>query len=153
MPSSSRSRSARDARALRLPSFAGREPRGDAQAGDRRHVLGAGAAVALVLAAGEDRLHPRAALDPERARALRPVELVRRERQQIDAERAHVDRNLADRLHGVGVHQRAALVRDRRELRDRLNRADLVVRVHDRDERRVVGDAPRAADRARRCPL
>ena len=54
----------------------------------------------------------RAALDPQRAGALRAVELVRRERQQVDAERAHVHRNLADRLHGVGVKQRAARVRD-----------------------------------------
>ena len=38
-------------------SFPAREPRRDAEAGNRRHVLGAGAAVALVLAAGEDRQH------------------------------------------------------------------------------------------------
>ena len=149
MPASSRSRSA-PTRARFGGHLAARPARRDAQPGDRRHVLGAGAAVALVLAAGQDRLHPRAALDPQRAGALRAVELVRRQRQQIDAERAHVDRNLAGRLHGVGVHQRAVLVRDRGELGDRLNRADLVVRVHHRDERRVVGRSPRAADRARR---
>ena len=34
-----------------------REAGGGAQAGDRRHVLGAGAAVPLVLAAGQDREH------------------------------------------------------------------------------------------------
>ena len=112
---------------------------GDAQAGNRRHVLGAGAPVPLVLAAGQDRQHPGAALDPQRAGALRAVELVGRQREQIDAERPHVDRNLADRLHGVGVHQRAALVGDGGDLGDRLNGADLVVRVHHRDERGVVG--------------
>jgi hypothetical protein len=52
---------------------------------------------------------------------------VPRDRQQIDAERAHVDRNLAGALHGVGMEQRAALVRERRDLRDRLNGADLVI--------------------------
>ena len=64
------------------------EARRDAEPRDRRHVLGSGAAVALVLAAGEDRRHARAALDPQRAGPFRAVELVRRERQQIDAERA-----------------------------------------------------------------
>ena len=59
------------------------------------------------------RRQARAALDPQRAGALRAVELVRRQRQQVDAERPHVDRNLADRLHGVGVEQRAARVRER----------------------------------------
>ena len=46
-----------------------------------------------------------------------PSNLCAGQRQQVDAERAHVDRNLADRLHGVGVHQRAALVRDRARAR------------------------------------
>ena len=65
---------------------------------------------------------------------------MRGERQQVDAERAHVHRNLADRLHGVGVHQRSALVGDRRDRRDRLNRSDLVVRVHHRHDGGLVGD-------------
>ena len=92
-----------------------------------------------MLAAGQNRRDARAALDPERAGALRAVELVRRERQQIDAERAHVDRNLRDRLHGVGVKERAARVRDPREIGHRLHRPDLVVGVHHRDERGLVG--------------
>ena len=75
-----------------------------------------------------------AALDPQRARALRAVELVGRQREEINAERADVDGNLPDRLHGVGVEQGAVLVRERREVRDRLNRADFVVGVHDRDD-------------------
>ena len=53
-------------------------------------VLGAGAAAALLPAAGQQRQHAHAALDPERADALRPVELVRRDRQQVDAERLDV---------------------------------------------------------------
>ena len=115
-------------------------------------VLGAGAAVALVLAAGDRRLHPRAALDPERAGALRAVELVRRQRQQVDAERTHVDRDLSRRLHGVGVHQRAVLVRNGRQLADWLNRSDLVVGVHHRHQRRLRGHGlpqPRGRDNAR----
>ena len=38
------------------------------------------------------------------------------------------------------MHERAVIVRDRRELGNRLDRADFVVRVHDRDDGRVVGD-------------
>ena len=64
------------------------------------------------------------------ADALWPVELVCRQREQIHAERTHVDRNLRRRLHGVGVHERAMLVRDRGNGGDRLNRADFVVGVH-----------------------
>ena len=41
----------------------------------------------------------------------------------------HVERNLADRLHRVGVEQDALLLRDRADLRDRLDDADLVVRA------------------------
>ena len=98
-----------------------------------------------MLAAGQQRLHARAALDPERPGAFRAVEFVRRQGEQIDAERAHVDRNFARRLHGVGVHQRATFVGDRRDIGDRLNGSDFVIGVHHRDERGVVGDAPRDA--------
>ena len=119
--------------------------------GDRRDVFGSGAAAAFVLPAGEDRPHPRAAPDPERAGAFRAVELVRRQRQQIDAERLDVDRDLAHRLHGVGVHERAVLVCDRGQFRDRLDGADLVVRVHHRDQRRVLGHRLAQAIRDGRC--
>ena len=44
----------------------------------------------------------------------------------------HVDRNLAHRLHRVGVEDHVALVTDLADLRDRLNHADLVVGEHDR---------------------
>ena len=60
-------------------------------------------------------------------------------REQVDAEGPHVDGYLADRLHRVGVHQRAALVGDGGNLGNRLDGPDLVVCVHDRDERGVVG--------------
>ena len=62
------------------------------------------------------------------------------QRQQIHAERAYIDGNLADRLHGIGVYEGAVLVRDLRERGDRLDGAKLVVRVHDRHDHRVVGD-------------
>ena len=88
------------------------------------------AAIALLPAAGHRAAGAARRAAPERADAFRSVELVRGDREQIDAQRLHVDRDLARRLHRIGMQQRAVLVRDRRELRDRLNRSDLVVRVH-----------------------
>jgi len=87
--------------------------RGDeAEAGDGRDILCSRTPAALVLPAGQDGRHPRASLDPQGAGPFGPVELVRRQRQQVDAERAHVHGNLADRLNGVGVDQHAPLVGD-----------------------------------------
>ena len=52
-----------------------------------------------------------------------------------------VDRDRADRLHGVGVDRDAVGGRDRDDLVDRLQRADLVVGPHHRDQRHRVGVA------------
>ena len=76
----------------------------------------------------------------ERADALRAVHLVRAERHQIDLHLVDVERHLADRLHRVGVEEDPLLLRDRADLGDRLQHADLVVGGHDRDEDRLVGD-------------
>ena len=93
---------------------------------------------------GGDGEAPRADRAPRCPRG--PVELMSRERERIDAEGGNVDRDMADRLHGVGVkgHARRAWA-TARERRHVLNRADLVVGEHDRDKgggRRV--DAARA---------
>src|SRR5688572_7473526 len=57
---------------------------------------------------------------PERADAERPVQpLVAQERVRIRAERAHVDRVLAQRLRAVDDHGRVRVVRDARRLGDR----------------------------------
>ena len=139
MPRSRRSRSA--AIALRLAAqLLPRQPRRRPDAGHAGDVLGAAAAIALVLAAGHGRHQARAPADPQRAGSFRAVELVRRERQQIHAKRAHVDRDLSHRLHRVGVEEGAVLVRDRREVGDRLDRADLVVGVHHRDDGGLARD-------------
>ncbi len=94
MPSSSRSRSAADARAF-ARQLAARE-----RAATPRPTMAGTFSVPArrfrsCLPPVRIGCMPRAALDPQRAGALRPVELVRRQRQQIDAERADVDRNLA----------------------------------------------------------
>ena len=59
--------------------------------------------------------------------------------EQIDLHRRDVDRNLADGLRGVDMEQARRRVRDRADLGERLHDADLVVRGHHADERRVVG--------------
>ncbi len=69
------------------------------------------------------------------------------DRQQVDAERRDVDRQLAGRLHGVGVEQRAAGVGNGGERGDWLDRADFVVGEHHRDERGAVGDGGREGRR------
>src|SRR5205085_1528687 len=79
---------------------------------DARHVLGAGAAPSLVLAAVLDGHHLRAAPYVEPRDPLRPVDLVARERQRIDAHRVDVDVDLAERLHGVDVEGHVGLARD-----------------------------------------
>jgi hypothetical protein len=62
------------------------------------------------------------------------------DREQVDVELSNADRDLAERLRGVGVNERARSVRESGELFDRLQHTGLVVRVHDRDERRVPVD-------------
>ena len=144
-----RSRSCRSRSALGrhlLPA----QLRGLAEADDARDVQRAGAHAALVAAAVDDRRQQHARIPAphvERADALRPVHLVRAERRQVDLQLVDVERNLADRLHRVGVEQDALLLRDRADLGDRLDDADLVVGGHDRDEDRLVGDRVRAARR------
>ncbi len=113
---------------------------GCAHAGNGRHVLGAGAPVALLASAGGKRHQTHAAAYPQGARALGAAELVGRDRQQIDAERLHVDRQFAGRLDGVGVEQRAPASGQRGQRRDRLHGADLVVGVHHRHDRRAIGE-------------
>jgi hypothetical protein len=91
-----------------------------------------------VLTSGHQRRQPEPAANPERAHAFRSVELVRGEREQIDAERLDVDWDLSGRLDGVGVEHRAPSLDERGDLADGLHGAYLVVGVHDRDEGRVV---------------
>ena len=51
---------------------------------------------------------------------------------QVDARLAHVDRDLADGLGGVGVEERSVLAGDVGQLVDGLQHAGLVIGGHDR---------------------
>ncbi len=136
-----------ESRAASADSFATASRAASPEAGDARHVLGAGAAAPFVLAAGHRGGHAGAALDPERSRSLWTVELVRRERQQVDAQRPDVDGNFPDGLHRIGMEHGAARVRDPGQLRDWLDGTDFVIGVHHGDQRRVVGQRARQRSR------
>src|SRR6185312_13694143 len=121
-----------------LVHVAGADLGGLAEPDDARHVLGAGPAPALVLAAVLDGHHLRPPADPQARDALGAVDLVAGERQQVDVGEVEID--LAERLHGVDVERHAGGVRDGADGRDGLDGADLAVGVHDRDADRVGPD-------------
>jgi hypothetical protein len=80
------------------------------------------------------RLQRRAVAHIERAYALRRVQLVTGDREQVDARPVDRGFNLADGLRSIGVHEHALRVGDPLDLRDRLDGADLVVGVHDANQ-------------------
>jgi len=114
-----------------------RQPRRLAKADYLRHVLGAGPQAVLLVGAEQNRFDGSAVSHVERTDALGSIELVAGERQQVDAERIDVERDLAGRLGRVGMHQAAVGARQPGDLGDRLEGADLVVGVHHRDQCRV----------------
>ena len=107
------------------------------QPDDARQVLRAGAALAFLRSAEEQRLRMRAPPDVECAGALRPMELVAGDGQQIAADRLHIDRHLARRLHRIGMEVHIGFLRDGADLSHRLQCADLVVGHHHADELRI----------------
>src|SRR3990170_4207803 len=115
---------------------------GGAQRRDEERALCAGSPSGLMARAVDKRLEADAAADVQGAHALRRVELVARDRQEVDAELVDPGHDLADRLCGVGVEQDAAFAGDRAHSLDRLDRPDLVVRVDDANEDRPGCDRP-----------
>jgi hypothetical protein len=100
---------------------------------------------ALVPAAVDQRRDPysrRLAADVEGADTLRPVDQVRGARQEIDPRRLHVHWDLADGLRRVRVKDDPLLLGEAADRPHVLDRADLVVREHDREKNRLVGDRP-----------
>ena len=75
--------------------------------------------------------------DVQRADVLGRVEFVAGQRQQIHLERLDINCDLARRLRGVSVQQDAPGPGQRHNLGHRLNRADRIVGMHDRHQRRV----------------
>src|SRR3546814_6777676 len=81
----------------------------------------------LLAAAVDQRLqaHARAAAHVERADALGAIELVAGDAEQIDAERRHVERHLADCLGGVAVEVGALVAAQRGDLRSEEHTSEL----------------------------
>ena len=81
----------------------------------------------------------------ERAGAARAADLVRRQRQRVGVERGEINVESSRRLHGVHVHGKAMLARQRRRRGDRLDYARLVVGEHQTEERTLarIGESGR----------
>ena len=103
-------------------------------------VLSACATAHLVIGAVHEFLYLDTAPDVQYADALRSVELVSCDGQKVHAKVVYIDRNLADRLSAVGVHNRAVPMGDVGNLPNRLDCADLVVGVHDRNHDGPISD-------------
>ena len=100
-------RAARSRRAASASSVVDRDVDRRGEAGRPDHVEGPRAHVALLAAAVLDRGERRGAPGEQRADPDRSAELVRGEGQQVEPAGGEVDRHVADRLHGVAVHDRA----------------------------------------------
>ena len=114
-----------------------RDFRSLAEAHDAGDIFRAGAALALVRSAEEERLEARAAADIENADALRRVQLVPGDAEQMAADGLDVDGNFAGGLDGVRVEGDFGFGGDFADLLDGLNDAGFVVGHHDADELRV----------------
>src|SRR5262249_31144364 len=98
-----------------------------------------------LLASAEDlRLERRSRPDVKRAHSLGSIELMGRERKEIDAEAVDLEVKHSYRLDGVGVKHDPAVegFYDAHEACDGLNGADLVIGVHDRHDSRVRPQRP-----------
>ncbi len=113
-----------------------REVAGRSQRDDRRDTLRTRPPPTLVAGPMEQGLQRDAIPNIERPDPLRRVDLVAGNRQQVHPEIVDVDRDLPHRLRDVSVDKGAAGVGEPRHLRNVLDRAHLVVGVHDADEQR-----------------
>ena len=125
-------------------------------ADNERHILGAGPEAELLPAARYYRLERALARDSERPRApfrskfaagvedtdaFRAVEFVRGNSDEVRAGRLRIARQILERLHRVGMEERECAHAARgphqvRDLPNRLDRADLVIRMHHGNQNR-----------------
>jgi hypothetical protein len=85
----------------------------------------------------DQRLKRGSSPDTERANAFGGIELVAGYRQEVDAQLVHLCWNFSDGLGGVGVEGDPTVPRDASDFRDRLDRADFIVGMHDGDHDRA----------------
>ena len=117
-----------------------REVTGRTQRRRKQRAFRSGPPAALMPRTMDQWLQLDATPDIKCAHALRRIELVASDSEQVDAEIVDLCRYFSHGLRGVSVKQNAMLAGDRGAFLDRLDRADLVVRVHDADEDRVRTD-------------
>ena len=123
-----------------------RDARRLAQPGNQRGGQCARTAIFLPSAVQQRRDHgERPAI--QRAHALGAINLVGSEAHQVDAHRVDVQRHLAETLRRIDVEYRAHAVRQRRNRRQILHHADLVIDRHHRYQRHIC--AQRALQIAR----
>ena len=96
-----------------------------------RDVLCGRAQSSLLAASENDRGHFYSLPHIQRSDSFGPVQLVSRERQHIDLETVHIERNLSAGLYGVGVKQNPVELGELRKFFDRLQRSDHVIGCHD----------------------
>src|SRR5579863_10473597 len=111
-----------------------------AETGRQQSALCAGAPAAFVSGTMDQGLDGNPAANIERADFLRGVDLMAGDGKQIDTELIYIRRNLPDGLRRVRMQKDAMRVGDCCDFGDRLNGADLVVGVHDADQKRVASD-------------
>src|ERR1700678_1528294 len=134
---------------LEAGSFGGHLLAGDfagfAEAYDAGDVESAGPHAALVASAVVESGNLDAgvaAANVERADALGTVEFVGGKREDVDVHGVHVDGDLAQSLHAVGVEDYAFFVAELADFGYRLDGADLVVGKHDGDQDGLVVNGP-----------
>ena len=112
------------------------ERAGLAQSCDRSDIFCPRSDAALVSCAYEHGFERHAFRDEQSADALGRIQLVSGDREQRDAQSAHVHRDFADGLRGVDVHPRAPGARDFGDFADGLEHTGLVLRGDDAHEAR-----------------
>ena len=93
----------------------------------------------FLMASVEERLEIRAFADVEGPDTLRTVDLVGRDREQVHAQIVNVDLQLAEYLYRIRMDKDIFFSGHSCYLLDGLDRPDLVVRLHDRDQGRPRG--------------
>src|SRR3954465_14184728 len=115
-----------ETRAVRL-TFGEGELRRARETNSRGDVLGPRPASTILGASVHQRLEMDAPANEQRANPLGGAELMTGDGQEVELLLLGVDRNLAKRLHRVGVEQRAMCLGFFGKFGDRLNGSDLIV--------------------------
>src|SRR5690606_19797945 len=107
---------------------------GCAQTDDECDIFSAGTNSALLPRSHNKRRQLNALADIQRADPFWVLELMSRNRQQVDAQLPDADRNFALRLLGIRMHECATPFCYASDLRYRLNCSDFILRMNDRDD-------------------